>query len=111
MRSSFFDDKDLSRMGAVNALFSAFADKTLAFEYNHIVKLVTFASNIQDKCEFTNDFNMFIRLVDGANPGGGTKCFDAVYYAIGSLLEIKKKYPNIIMRIIALTDGEDNESR
>jgi hypothetical protein len=27
----------MTRMGAVNAFFSAFADKTLAFEYNHLV--------------------------------------------------------------------------
>ena len=30
--------------------------------------------------------------------------------AIKDLLEIKKKYPNIILRIIALTDGEDTQS-
>ncbi len=97
-------------MAAVNALFSAFADKTLAFEFNHIVKLITFSSSINDKCDFTDDFNKFIKLVDDSNPGGGTKCYDAIMYSIGSLIEIKKKYPNIISRIIALTDGEDNES-
>lgn len=37
MSSSFFEDDKLSRMGAVNALFSAFADKTIAFEYHHVV--------------------------------------------------------------------------
>jgi len=37
MSSHFQNDVDLSRIGAVNALFSAFADKTLAFELNHIV--------------------------------------------------------------------------
>jgi len=30
--------------------------------------------------------------------------------AINSLLEIKQKYPKIILRMIALTDGEDNDS-
>jgi len=30
--------------------------------------------------------------------------------AIKSLIEIKKKHPNIILRMIALTDGEDNDS-
>ena len=30
--------------------------------------------------------------------------------AIDSLLEIKQKHPNIILRMIALTDGEDNDS-
>jgi len=86
MGSKFFNDQDLSRMGAVNALFSAFADKTLAFEFNHIVKLVCFESNIHDKCDFTEDFNTFIKLVDNANPGGGTKCYDAVEYSVFSLL-------------------------
>lgn len=37
MKSQFFADNLLSRMGAVNALFSAFADKTLAYELKHIV--------------------------------------------------------------------------
>lgn len=48
MRASFFGDKDLSRIGAVNAFFSAFADKTLALELNHIVKLICFDSIIKD---------------------------------------------------------------
>ncbi|CAD8083491.1 unnamed protein product [Paramecium sonneborni] len=111
MGATFFQDDQLSRIGAVNAFFSAFADKTLTFEFNHIVKLVCFESFIADKCEFTNDFNKFIKLVDDASPGTGTKCYDAIGYAIDQLKEIKKKYPNIILRIIALTDGEDNESK
>ena len=60
MQGHFFDDKDISRMGAVNAFFSAFADKTIAFEYNHLVKLVCFDSTIEDKCVFTDDFEVFI---------------------------------------------------
>ncbi|CAD8063375.1 unnamed protein product [Paramecium primaurelia] len=111
MKGNYFKEDQLSRIGAVNAFFSAFADKTLAFEFNHIVKLVWFQSFIVDKCEFTNDFNTFIKLVDDASPGGGTKCYDAIGYAIEQLKEIKKKYPNIILRIIALTDGEDNQSK
>jgi hypothetical protein len=31
MSDPFFDDKEISRMGAVNAFFSAFADKTMAY--------------------------------------------------------------------------------
>lgn len=37
MQGSFFNDKLLSRMSAVNAFFSAFADKTIAYEFNHVV--------------------------------------------------------------------------
>nr|BAA09092.1 ubiquitin-conjugating enzyme [Paramecium tetraurelia] len=111
MGGMYFKEEELSRIGAVNAFFSAFADKTLAFEFNHIVKLVWFESFITDKCDFTNDFNNFIKLVDDASPRGGTKCYDAIAYAIEQLKEIKKKYPNIILRIIALTDGDDNQSK
>lgn len=37
MQGNFFNDKLLSRMSAVNAFFSAFADKTIAYEFNHVV--------------------------------------------------------------------------
>ena len=39
MSQVYFDEEHFTRMGAVNAFFSAFADKTMAFEYNHIVQL------------------------------------------------------------------------
>jgi hypothetical protein len=60
MGSKFNGDPLISRMATVNAIFSAFADKTLAFEFNHIVKLICFDSVVTDKCEFTDDFNKFI---------------------------------------------------
>ena len=40
-----------------------------------------------------------------------TKLYDTMDAAINSLVEIKKKYPNIVLRMIALTDGEDNFSK
>jgi len=76
-------------MGAVNAIFSAFADKTLAFELNHVIKLVTFSSDVIDKCDFMSDFDKFIKLVDDSNPGGSTKCYDALLYSVMSLIKIK----------------------
>lgn len=97
-------------MGAVNAFFSAFADKTMAFEYNHIVSLYQFNTQINKLCDFNNNFNKFIQLVDNCDPGGSTKLYDCMDVAIQDLLELKKKYPNIILRMIALTDGEDNQS-
>lgn len=73
-------------MGAVNAFFSAFADRTLAFEFNHIVKLVCFNNLVEDKSDFLADFNKFIALVDSCNPLGSTKCYDAIDYAINCLI-------------------------
>lgn len=40
-----------------------------------------------------------------------TALYVALKNAIDSLLLFKKKYPNCILRIIALTDGEDNKGK
>jgi hypothetical protein len=37
MSQLFFGEEALTRMGAVNAFFSAFADKTMALEFNHVI--------------------------------------------------------------------------
>lgn len=89
MGQSFYADKELSRMGAVNAFFSAFADKTMGFEFNHVVQLICFNSNIDQKCQFINDFNLFIKLVDSANPGGQTKLYDSLKLAVTNLIQLK----------------------
>lgn len=47
-------------------------------------------------------------MVDSCSPGSATRLYDSVQIAIDKLLTIKKKYPNIILRIIAMSDGEDN---
>ena len=39
-----------------------------------------------------------------------TKLFDTMDIALDDLIKIKKKYPNIVLRLISLTDGEDNDS-
>lgn len=101
----------MPRIGAVNAFFSAFADKTLAMEYNHVVSLYWFDSSIEKKCDFISDMNTFIKLVDDANPRGGTRLYDSIVEGVNRLIEYKKTHPTTILRMIALTDGEDNESK
>lgn len=78
MKCRFYDDKHLSRIGATNAFFSAFADKTLAFEFNHIVSLYCFDSKIEKKCEFIPDLDKFIYLVDSVEAGGSTRLYDTI---------------------------------
>ena len=50
-------------------------------------------------------------MVDSCDPKGQTKLYDCMDKAIKSLLTLKKKYPDIILRIIALSDGLDNLSK
>ena len=105
------DNEGLTRIGAVNAYFSAIADKIMAYEYNFMVKLVCFSSTVIDRCDYIRNIDQFINLVDSSGASGGTACYDAIRFAIESLKEIKLKYPNAVLRIIALTDGEDTSSK
>ena len=49
-------------------------------------------------------------MVDFAFPNSMTRLYDALDMAIDDLLALKKKYKDVIPRIIALTDGVDNQS-
>ena len=62
------------------------------------------------KVDFTESFQDFNLLVANAKPRGGTLLFDAISSASDSLIKLKNKYPNVILRILALTDGEDTGS-
>lgn len=63
------------------------------------------------KVDFTESFHDFNLLVANANPRGSTLLYDAMVSAARNLLMFKKKYPNCILRILALTDGEDTGSK
>lgn len=103
-------EKNLTRLGAVKAFFGAFADRTMAYNFQHVVSLIFFDSKIEVQCDFTELFMQFKELVNGAKPRGCTRLYDSLDKAVEKLLDLKKKYPAVIPRIIALTDGEDNES-
>ena len=50
----------MSRMGATNAFFSAFAEQTAFAELDHIIQLFTFSNFSIKECEFNDNYNGFI---------------------------------------------------
>jgi ubiquitin-protein ligase len=66
---------------------------------------------VEVKVDFTESFHDFNLLVSNAHPRGSTLLYDAMVVATQNLLNLKKKYPNCILRILALTDGEDTGSK
>ena len=50
-------------------------------------------------------------MVSAANPRGSTRLYDSIVNGVNQLTEFKKKYPECILRILALTDGEDTCSK
>ena len=66
MEEIFTDE--LQRIGAVKAFFSAFADRTMAYNFHHVISLIFFDSKVKTICLFTDLFIQFKKLVDLAYP-------------------------------------------
>lgn len=69
-----------------------------------------FDHTIENQCDFTEAIYDFNRLIAKAAPKGSTLMYDAIVKAIVSLNNFKKRYPDCLLRIVALTDGEDTGS-
>lgn len=105
MDEKFFKEPDLKRIGAVKSFFEAFADRTVAYHLEHVVSLILFNHLTEVKVDFTNSFQDFNSFVANTEPSGSTNLFDAMSLASDNLVKLKSKYPNVILRILALTDG------
>lgn len=85
MEEAFYGNKDLERIGAVKALFNAFADRTMAYNLKNVISLVFFDDRYDLKCSFTEVFAQFKELVNRAKPRGMTALYDALIKAVDSL--------------------------
>ena len=77
----------------------------MAYNFEHVISLVFFDTVTEMKVDFTESFQDFNLLVSSAQPRDGTNLFDAISWASDNLIKLKSKYPNVILRILALTDG------
>lgn len=105
MGGKFFSEADLLRIGAVKSFFEAFAYRTMAYNFEHVISLILFDNVAEMKVDFTESFQDFNLLVANAKPRGSTLLFDAISSASDNLIKLRNKYPNVILRILALTDG------
>ena len=110
MGGGFFNEPDLKRIGAVKSFFEAFAYRTIAYNLEHVVSLYFFDNTVENHCGFTEAIYDFNRLIARATPRGSTLMYDACVTAINALKSFKLKYPDCVLRIVALTDGEDTGS-
>ncbi len=111
MGSQFFNEPDLRRIGAVKSFFEAFAFRTIAYNLEHVVSLFFFDHSVENQCGFTEAIYDFNRLIAKAAPRGSTLMFDAVVTAADALKKFQLNYPDCLLRIVALTDGEDTGSK
>ena len=108
MKVGMFDD--LSRLDIVKELFKTFADRSMAYNYHHVIGLTLFNKQVEVVSSVSEEFVHFQDVVQDVQAGGRTAVWDAMVSAAKQLDVISSTYPNCVKRILCLTDGEDNES-
>mgnify|MGYP000149540891 FL=1 len=110
MNSPFVNEREYTRVNATKQFFENFSDRTVGFDYHHVLSLLLFSSSTTKVCNFTENLSAFASYVHTTAASGSTKLWDCIVEAVEMLKELKKSYPSCILRILCLSDGEDNSS-
>lgn len=101
----------ISRLSVVQELFKTFADRSMAYNYHHVIGLTLFSETISVISFASESFAFFQTAIEDTKASGRTAIWDAFTEATNQLNTIGRKYPDCLKRVICLTDGEDNASK
>lgn len=114
---AFSHDADMRRSDAAQVLFNMVVDKYRSLELSARVACVLFGSTVSLACNFTADLVQFETLLGRAGSMGMTKLWDALIVAAEAMNAERDNlsaqqllHPDCRCRILAVTDGEDNQS-
>jgi len=93
-----------TRMEAVKQMFYAFRDRTESARKHHLLGLVQFDNVVETLLAPTGRLDSFERIVDDMKPRGQT----AIYSAIEHAAKMLENFNNTTLRVVALTDGQNN---
>ncbi|KAG7457026.1 hypothetical protein MATL_G00242160 [Megalops atlanticus] len=102
--------ESMTRIEAVKQLFHCFTDRTMAYDFHHVISLVTFGREVKQFHTFTETLETFKKYVDNLQAAGKTPLYDALNYGIAQLENVKKQFPDCRLRTLCLTDGHDEGS-
>ncbi|KAM6979787.1 uncharacterized protein FYW47_018954 [Aplochiton taeniatus] len=100
----------MSRLEAVKQLFDNFANRTMAYDFHHVISLMKFDSKVQSLHTFTETLEIFRDHIHSLQAHGCTALYDALHHARVALETVKQRFPDCRLRIICLTDGNDSGS-
>ncbi|KAJ8271129.1 hypothetical protein GJAV_G00123070 [Gymnothorax javanicus] len=98
-----------TRMDAVKQLFHSFADRTMAYDFPHVIGLIKVGKDVKFH-KFTESLETFRTYVHNLETQFGTPLYDALNQGLAELQNIKTCFPKCRLRILCLTDGADNGS-
>ncbi|KAJ4348997.1 hypothetical protein N0V95_004994 [Ascochyta clinopodiicola] len=102
--------KTLSRLDVLKQMFDAFFNRLLAYSFQTHVGLVTFGSSASISQPVTHAVENFRHQLNNMVAAGDTAIWDSITLASDQLQQYAAKYPKAKLRIICISDGEDNKS-
>lgn len=98
-----------TRMEAVKQMFYAFRDRTGSLGGNsHRIGLIQFDDKVDRLLEPTLNLDVFESVVDNMEKRGSTAIYSGVIHAAAMLEATLMETPSADLRILALTDGQNN---
>lgn len=107
MTEESYGSVGIQRIHAVKELFNNFSNRSMAYDFHHIIGLVKFDSIVKTLQTFTETLETFKESVQTLEASGCTLLYDALRHGRRELEKVKTKFPDCILRILCLTDGND----
>jgi len=98
-----------SRMEAVKGMFYAFRDRVESMgSGTHQLGLIQFDNNVEELLDATSRLDLFETIVDDLKKGGQTAIYSAIISAVSMLQKHYAAETPTDLRILVLTDGQNN---
>lgn len=110
MEECYDTDSQMLRIDAVKQIFDSFSNRSMSYDFQHVICLVMFNDKVKTLLKFTENLEAFKEQVHGIEASGYTRLYDALVRGISELDNIKKSFPACRCRILCLTDGNDISS-
>lgn len=102
--------RTLSRLDVLKQMFDAFINRLLAYNLQTHVGLVTFGTSASLSQGITHAVEDFRHRLNNMEASGDTAVWDSIALAMDQLQQYASKYSKSRLRIICISDGEDNKS-
>ncbi|XP_016407679.1 uncharacterized protein LOC107739942 isoform X2 [Sinocyclocheilus rhinocerous] len=110
MEECYDTDSQMMRIDAVKQIFDSFSNRSMSYDFQHVICLVMFNDKVKTLLKFTENLETFKEQVHAIEASGYTRLYDALVRGISELDNIKKSFPACRCRILCLTDGNDFSS-
>eukprot|EP00039_Didymoeca_costata_P018417 m.333348 g.333348 ORF g.333348 m.333348 type:complete len:560 (+) comp17132_c0_seq1:173-1852(+) len=120
MKTPFERDDDVrtvdrTRLDSVKQFFYGFRDRTTTYtdtlEGPHYVGLLSYSGDVKLHALPSPDLQVFEDTLDDMQEGGSTAIYAAIKEACQALAKLGKKFPEADLRVLVLTDGQNNVTK